>query len=797
MSWLNITRNIEDYGEEVVGWLKAQDDLWAVTTISGSARLRKAELAQGGASPVWSTGYTGLPMISTYGITGFAEDIENTRLYIANGSTGQIFYNITGDPQDDWSTILSTRYGEYAGAAADVKELIFYNRQIYAAHKGGVSVLDYDSDNSTWTVVGDFTTGFDGVGQCTGFYVLNNELHVAVTFGNLGAVYKYNADTLSLEWDKVAELPAASTHPEQLTARNNILFCTNNEIGQNIFIGEGIDTTLTGQPRFTRSKHLSGVPSSIHTYSKDNLVYVTCWNDGFSATSDAYTDNLITSIRQLAPYSVEPGETFINVVTGETLNDYTAHVFKNGGDWFSSIRNNPDLTIKFAVQTNNLEFLPGETYTITWEYGFMCTATAISSVDGTLLRVNGSGPLKVGFKSNAGTGIDSNSPRATYVNNSGDLFSLDKKTGTRRHTFTFQADDIAVTTDGEFRIDGTVAVALTGAQRLRETWKFFANALIKNLKVYRGDAEIANSQFINIEYTVKSYSSIPPVEKENHSIGEPSPPDQWFVKFPVVSGPSLSPNIPPAVGISPGGGGGLDWPPPLPPSLPSDDSDDLVIPLPPDSEDMGGGDTITIGNDITEGFATKLSRLLVTNKIDLQPNSTYRFHVIINRVKNSDADRVLRIRINPSLAALRPSFDGVISTSSVQFPIEWEFDTTGIAAADLYGIRFRIDMFEENIDTTDAAAVYISDINILGRIRELPVNTVYRYDGEAWDNALAQISNDGGIISGHPHSLVENYETNSEIQRLYCISGGNIYVWGIGAEDPYGSTSISRVVVSW
>ncbi|KKL26119.1 hypothetical protein LCGC14_2398460, partial [marine sediment metagenome] len=36
MSWLNITRNIEDYGEETIGWLAVQNDLWAITT-SGSA----------------------------------------------------------------------------------------------------------------------------------------------------------------------------------------------------------------------------------------------------------------------------------------------------------------------------------------------------------------------------------------------------------------------------------------------------------------------------------------------------------------------------------------------------------------------------------------------------------------------------------------------------------------------------------------------------------------------------------------------------------------------------------------
>jgi len=517
---------------------------------------------------------------------------------------------------------------------------------------------------------------------------------------------------------------------------------------------------------------------------------------GFSAESDAHTDNLVTSVRQLKPYSVEPGETFISTVTGEVLNDYTTNTIRDGGDWFNTTSTNPDLEIKFAVQTNILEFLPGETYTITWEYGFMCSATA-KLPDGSLSTTTGSGPLNVGFNRNTGsTAIDINSPRATYVNNSGELFSSNSKTETRRHTFTFRADDIATTTNNEFRIEGTVAAVIKGSQRLFD-WKLFANALIKNLKVYRGDEEIANSQFIDIEYAVKEYSSILTTERENHAIGEPSPPDQWFVKFPAAGGPSTAPNIPPSVQITPGGGKGLNWPPPPPPPPPDPDPDDPIIPPPSGPDDTDGGETIIIDENTTEGSATKLSRLLVTNEINLQSNSIYRFHALINRIKNSDADKVLKIRIEPSLASLKPSFDGTIITSGIQFPIIWEFDTTGIAAADLLGIRFRIDMFEENIDVTDAAAVYVSDINILGKISELPINTIYRYDGEIWDNEITQVSDDGGIVGGQPNSLVESYEVNSAIQRLYCISSGNIYVWGIGALDPYGSTITSRIVSSW
>lgn len=529
MSWLNITRNIEGYGEEAIGWLVVQNDLWTITS-SGTdpntvVRLRK-KINADGSSQAWTSSYAGLPSAVEYDITGFAEDTEYNRLYIANSATGEVFYNITGDPQDDWDKLLHKTYGEFQGADGNIKDLIFYNKKVYLAHKGGVSAMN--SAIRQWAVVGDFTTGFEGVGQCNSFYVLNGELYVTVSFGDLGAVFKYNANTLSLKWDKVAELPAGSTHPAYLAARNNILFCTDSGVGQNIFNSEGIDTTLTGQPRFTNSKHLSGVPSSMYTHSVDNFIYATCWDRGFTAESDAHTDNLVTSVKQLKPYSAEPGETFISTVTGETLNDYTNHTIKVGGDWFGTTRDNPNLQIKFAVQTNALEFLPGEMYTIAWEYGFSCTASAVGVV-GTF---TGSGPLNAGFRSNTSTGIDVNSPKATYVNNTGTLLNLDENSQTRRHTFTFYADSIKATTNGEFRIEGVVTAAVPPAIRnTQDNWLFLASALIKNLKVYRGDAVIANSQFMNVKYIIKDYSSIPATEKGNHSIGIPSPPDQWFVKF--------------------------------------------------------------------------------------------------------------------------------------------------------------------------------------------------------------------------------------------------------------------------
>lgn len=783
MGWLNVTRNINTLNEEIIGWLAVKNDLWAITfySASGSARLRKKLTASGDPSPAWASDHTSLPASISYDITGFAEDTENNKLYIANGASGDVFFNVAGDPAEDWGKLLDRTYGNYVGAEGNIKDLIFYNSNVYLAHKGGVSSYNYDT--AKWELVGDFTKGFNGVGQCNNFYILNHELYVTVGYGDLGgAVYKYNADTLSLDWDKVAELPTGVTHPEYLTARNNILFCTNNGIGQNIFNSKGIDTTLTGQPRFTHSTHLAGVPSSIHTFSEDNSIYATCWDTGFSGSiSNAYTNNLITSVRQLKPYSAEPGETFISTVTGESLSDYTTYTTNNGGEWFSTTsENNPELAIKFAIQTNGLQFLPGETYTISWDYGFSCFATARTSTGA--LRVNGSGPLTVGFRSNAGTGIDINSPKARYTEPSGNLFSLDESSQVKKHIFTFKADDISTTTNGEFRIEGVVKAAVKGGMRFTETWRLQARALIKNLKIYRGGAEIANAQFIDAEYIVKEYSDIPIAERENHAIEEPSPPDQWFVKFtPVVSKQGKSPQAlmapPGTIGEERPGGTTTTTTTTTTPTTPTE---------PPPSTQEGGTTVYGPG-----GVNTNPSRLLATNQIDLVPGATYRFHALVNRVKNPDSNVVLKIHIKPSLAELRPVFDGTIATSNSQFSIEWEFSTSGISAENLLGIRFYIDIYEEGLDVDAAATVYISDINILGKIRKPPINSIFRYNGEVWDNKIT-----GKGITGHPHSLVEAYEEKSNAQRLYCISDGDAYVWST-VNDPYGSPDFSRIIVCW
>jgi len=747
MVWRNITRNLDGYGETAVGWLQAQNELWVITTIGSEARLRKVTAAAGSPAYTWEDSYTNLPASIEYNIQNGVEDTENSHLFISNFATGEVYYNFTGDPSDGWSTISSKQYGDYNGEYAKIHQLVYYNKQVFIAHKGGVSVLNYSGDGSTWALVGDFTEGFDGVGECYGFHILNNELYVTVAFGDLGVVYKYNTEVVSLTWIKVAELPVASTNPEYLTSRNNILFTSDNGVNQNVFNSKGIDTTLTGQPRFTQGKHLTGVPSSLLTYSADNFVYATCWDVGHTSTSNTHTDNLISAVRQAAPYSPEPGETFFTGFTPEALSDYTTASLRAGGNYFNSVKDNPDLKIKFRITSNALELLPDETYTVVFEYGFHATATAVSSIDGTIIKRTGSGPLKVGFKSNVGTGIDVNSPHDTLIFNTGSLYSLDKSIQVRRTTFTFNSDGVAATTDGEFVIEGTVAVAIKGAERWKESWTFLAGALIKNVKLLRGDAETANATYVPVEYVVKEYADISDVEREHHAIEQPSPPDQWFIKFGA-------------------GQSGVEY----------------VSAL--ESSDES---TLTTVN--------RLSRLLITNRMKLTANSTYRMHVLINR-EDSDSGKPLRIKVTPSINGLA-GYTGTITSVGAQNEIVWEFSTTGVPASKLSAVRFRIEAYEENIQPSEGGSIYISDINLLGTICKLPVNTIFRYDGEVWDDSLTKVSDDGGIVGGHPHKLVQNYETNSDLVRLYCISDGDVYVWSTDLDDPYGGTEVSRIIISW
>ncbi|KKK67569.1 hypothetical protein LCGC14_2952760, partial [marine sediment metagenome] len=375
-------------------------------------RLRKATVASGTPSYTWEDSYTTLPSSTEYNIQNSVEDTENSRLFISNFATGEVFYNITGDPSDGWSTILSKQYGDYNGAQAKIRQLVYYNKHVYIAHKGGVSVLDYSGDNSTWELVGDFTEGFDGVGECYGFYILNNELYVTIAFGDLGVVYKYSAEVVSLTWIKVAEFPVASINPEYLTSRNNTLFVSDNGVNQNVFNDKGIDTTLTGQPVTTQGQHLTGVPSSLINHSVDNFIYTTCWDVGHADRSDAYTDNLISAVRQVSPYSPEPGETFFTGFIPAALSSYTKPSLRSGGNFFEPTvtKNNPDLEIKFQVTSNAIELIPGKTYTVVFEYGFQSyTIGGNNAIPLRIQEQKGISSLKAGFKSNELTGIDENS----------------------------------------------------------------------------------------------------------------------------------------------------------------------------------------------------------------------------------------------------------------------------------------------------------------------------------------------------------------------------------------------------
>ena len=754
MSWFNITRNLDGYGEVAIGWLPTQDDLWVIVSFGNTIRLRKANAAVGYPSNTWEALYTDLPMSISYDIQSSVEDIENSHLFISNTATGEIYYNHSGDPGDFWEAMINKQYGEYYGANAKIRQLAYYNKQVFIAHKGGVSVLNYAGNGSTWTLVGDFTEGFDGVGECYGFHVLNNELYVTVAFGNLGVVYKYNADVTTTSWIKVAELPTVSINPQYLTARNNTLFVSDGDVNQNIFNSKGIDTTLTGQPRFTQGTHLVGVPSDIITHSEDNFIYVTCRDTGHTDVSDTHTDNLISTIVQTAPYSAEPNETFFTGFTPVALSDYTTSSLKDGGNFFTSVRDNPNLSIKFSVTSNALELLPDEIYTIVFEYGFQVSATAKSAgtltlrgdLGQTMSTRGGSGPLKVGFKSNAGTGIDVNSPKDTFVFNEGTLFAMDSSKKTRRVTFTFNSDDISSTTDGEFVIEGTVAAAVKAAERRGKSWAFLGNALIKNVKLFKGNAEAANAVYTPVEYIVKEYADISSIEQERHAIEQPSPPDQWFIKF---------------------GAGNT------------------------------GVEFISASDDIdarTSTTVNRLSRALITNRMKLLPNSTYRMHVLINR-EDSDSGKPLNIKVTPSINELA-GYTGAITSIGTQNIIVWEFNTSNIDTSKLAAIRFQIEAYEENIQPSEGGAIYISDVNLLGTVRELPINTIYRYDGEVWDNSLTKLSDDEGIVNGHPHKLMQSYEENSAKVRLYCLSDGDVYVWSI-ADDPYGSDVISRIITVW
>lgn len=792
MGWVNITRNVGDLGESVIGWLAAQNHLWVITEpSSGRARLREAELAQSDPAPAWSMSFIELPPATEYGIVGSVENLVTGNLFIANGPTGQVFYNNTGDPNNDsWSTISSRQYGDYSDETANIQDIICYNGQIFMAHKGGVSVLEYGAgsmdDTATWEVIGDFTTNeFTGVGQCNGLQIFRGELYVTVAFAGLGAVYKYNN---TLQWVKFADLPEAFIHPAKFTVRNNVLFLTNYNTGQNIFNSSDIDSVITGQPRFTEGVHLNGAPSSILTHSTDNSIYVTCWNKGFSgSTSDTFTSNLIADVQAeggdtgdlgglggSAGKIIVPDDDIIenidiSSITGEVLDAYAIHENKFGGDYFSCDEVGHDTTpvssIRFAIQTNTLTFKPNASYTISWESGYSGQLMYRIFEGGGLIPLPGGGSTgtigrpqyfsaisteRAGFAS--GNTLDGSSPVGHYSEDTANL--RDNGTGTVKHELTFDGSLLS-SANSAFRLEGAVAAGYKGGRILpgyQIDWAFFAKYLIKNITIRRGtsiggdeyfyDDDTPATIYLDPEYIHKKYSDVPEADREQHYIAEPSPPDQWFVKYP-PKGQIGSP---------------------------------IGVPAPPDQT---------------------VIRKLITNSMNLVSDEVYRFHMALKKVKSwAGPDSQLRVTIQSSLDRIS-SYTSTIVTSNTQHFIEWEFSTANISAESLQNMHFEIEMSDTGVYAANAAAIYVSDINILGKLNQAPVNTIYRYSGEVWDDTVTKISDDGGITSGHPYALVESYEVNSDAQRLYCISGGDPYVWSIGPGDPYGGAARSQIIISW
>lgn len=789
MGWVNITRGL---GESAIGWLVANDHLWVITDPtdppSDYAKLHEAKLAQGSGSHAWGTTRE-LPPAMGYDIVGSVENPNTGNLFIVNGYTGQVFYNTTGDPNNPWSTILSKQYGDYFGAAANIQDIICHNGKIYIAHKGGVSVLEYGNvgsmdDTATWKVIGDFTTNtFTGVGQCNGLQIFRGELYVTVAFAGLGAVYKYNN---TVQWDKFADLPKVFVHPAKFTVRNNVLFLTNYNTGQNIFNSRDMDS-ITGQPRFTEGVHLNGAPSSILTHSVDNFIYATCWNKGFSGsggTSDTFTRNLITNVQAGEgedpedPGDLEdPGDDiieniYISRITPTVIDAYAIHENKFGGDYFScdEVGHNttPVSSIRFAIQTNTLTFKPNASYTISWESGYSGQLMYRIFEDGGLIPLPGGGSTgtigrpqyfsttsteRAGFAS--GNTLDGSSPVGHYSEDTANL--RDNGTGTVKHELTFDGSLLS-SANSAFRLEGAVAAGYKGGRILPGTylidWTFFAKYLIKNITIRRGgsiggdeyfyDDDTSNTVYLEPEYIHEKYSDVPEVDREHHYIDDPSPPDQWFVKY------SQYGQIGSPVGA----------------------------PAPPDQT---------------------VSRKLVTNFMNLVPDEVYRFHMTFKKVKSfwwGSSDLPLSVTIRSSLDKI-PPYTGTFVVSNTQHFIEWEFSTANISAESLQNMHFEIEMSDTGTYVANAAIIYVSDINILGKLNQIPVNTIYRYDGEVWDDAVTKVSDDGGITSDYPHALVESYEANSDAQRLYCISGGAPYVWSIGPGDPYGGATRSQIIISW
>jgi len=794
MSWTNISRNISTDGGNAVGFLIFQSHLYSIVNPGTSPYILRKHLDPKDALNLWDTPVA-LPYAPSYNITGYAEDVSNNLLYISNAATGQIYTINTLDGTGIWG-VAKVTLGGYVGVDAQIKQLIYYNNNVYLAHRGGVSVFNHTTNSCSWDLVGDFKTGFNGVGDCYGFAVLNHELYVTVSFGDISSVYKYNSTVTSTSWIKVAEFSSTSSNPQYLTSRDNILYSSCDDIDQNVFSSLDIDSTLTGQPRFTTGWHLAGVPSSILNYSEDNMVYATAWNVGHETeTSNAYTNNLVVDVKQFDPTALLSGETWFTQFNYSTSTKYATAITQTGGFYFNS--NNPKYsdssvngTLNFSIISNTLKLLPNQTYTIVFDLVYTATIDVIEQVQ-AVLDTKGKEDLNKSAKCAITLTLSGGITR-TYRYTGSALFGTSKI----KVTLSFNSNDLLDVTNTIFTLTGVVRFLPTYAKVSRyPDALFIGNATVSNIRMYRGEGSYADATYLTADYIYRSLSSVPTTDRSYHNVEFPSPPDEWFAKFPGVNPvlpgvdgkPSSVPKLTPIIGQ----GGDLDL-------------GDL-------GRDWGKGTNEGTNNKplindtdntISATSSTRLARLLVTNGVKLTVNSIYRVHSIINRVAATGQGKPLIVKVSASISTL-PGYTGTIAVNTIKpLSIEWEFSTAGVSQSDLDNVKFQILMYEEDISPSDAATVYISDINILGKVTEIPVNSIFRYDGDTWDDSISKLSNDNGIVTGHPYGLIQFYENIRSLKnRLYCISSGKAYVWNDGdPSDPYGVYTIStipRIIIVW
>lgn len=763
MPWLNIKQNLPG---TIKRYFSYNDELYAIVAPAdgGTYRIYKLEQARSAGSWDTTTYWLAPAPNDEYILVGAAANPENGFMYVANAAHGEVYLNRTGDftATSNWETTTGPFAG-YAGIEANLGGLIYYNQKVYLAHRGGVSIFNSEQNIDTWEQVADFTEGVEGVGNCTGMHILDGVLYVVVAFGSLYAVYKYNAQVTGLTWIKFAEFPRNVTSdssvdkPRYLTSRGNILFATDYGIDLNVFNSRGLDTTLTGQPRFTQGTHLDGVPSSILTHTENGLdyVFVTCWDQDFSGqAADAYGENLITSLKTVDVGRKTPGETWFTAFTPASDDAGTVtSTFSDGAFRFSNLHGTvPDPTdassfkISFHIKTNALTLIPGETYTILWEQAAMAVASTNLRDKGRIplderipgksygnTRVNGSAVTEIGFTNLSGDDIDDNSPSSPPIRVGGTLFVTDG--GYERASFTFNADDIDFsTTDGSIYIKGVASCKIPLPQLLAGQFtQFRANVAIRNIELYRGTVEEANSTYVEADYVVKPYADIPAAEKDNHMIEPPSPPDQWFLKFSPMNLTEVS------------------------------------------------------------GKVERLSRRIVSNGLTLLPNKTYKLHFIVKKLGGTP-NKSYRVRTISPLKGI-PELSAMCSGVE-QRPFVWEFSTAGFTATQLQDIKFEIEVWEEEISPNAGAVIYLSDINIQQRIADTAINTIYRYDGQAWDNTQTSESDDGNVTN-QPFGLHKEYETASDAIRLYCIADDVPYVWSTGPNDPFGGETVPRIIMTW